>query len=195
MKRTARIERKTTETNIVLELNVDGSGTYDIHTPVGFFNHMMELFAKHGFFDLSLAAGGDVEIDFHHTVEDAGICLGQAFKKALGAKENIIRYADVKIPMDEALAQVSLDISGRPYFVYNGPDFKGKVGDFDLELVEEFFQAFAVHSAVTLHVSVLSGKNNHHIVEAIFKACARAMDKATQRDKREAGIPSTKGTL
>ncbi len=195
MKRSAQIKRKTSETSIKLNLNIDGSGEYNIETPVPFLNHMLELFSKHGLFDLAVQADGDVEIDFHHTVEDIGICLGLAVQKALGRKENIKRYGDATIPMDEASSQVSLDISGRPYLVFNTPSLKGKVGSFDLELVEEFFQAFVNKSEITLHVTVLSGKNHHHIIEAIFKAFARALDKATQTDKRTSGVPSTKGTL
>ncbi len=195
MNRTAQVKRKTSETDIKVALNIDGSGEYDIKTPVAFLNHMLELFSKHGLFDLTVKAEGDVAIDFHHTVEDIGICLGQAVQKALGKKENIIRYGDVNIPMDEAAAQVSLDVSGRPYLLYNTPTLKGKIGDFDLELVEEFFQAFVNNCGVTLHVTVLSGKNYHHIVEAIFKAFARVLDKATQTDSRATGVPSTKGIL
>ncbi len=195
MKRTAKVERQTSETDILLDLDIDGSGKSNIKSPVPFLNHMLELFAKHGLFDLTLQAAGDVEIDFHHTVEDIGICLGQAVQKALGDKKNINRYGEAKVPMDEALAQVIMDISGRSYLVCSLPSLKGKVGDFDLELVEEFFQAFVNHSRTTLHITVESGRNYHHIIEAIFKAFARALDKATAINKRATGIPSTKGTL
>ncbi len=195
MKRTAVVNRKTSETDISLSLDIDGSGKYEIKSPVAFLNHMLELFAKHGFFNLTVKAEGDVEIDFHHTVEDLGICLGQAFKDALGDKKDIRRYGNVTIPMDEALSMVSLDISARPCLVFNVPPLQGKVGDFDIELVEEFFQGFVNNSGTTLHITVSSGKNHHHIIEAIFKAFARAMDMATQTDARAAGIPSTKGIL
>ncbi len=195
MERTANVARKTSETDIKLTFSIDGTGTYTVQTPVAFLNHMLELFAKHGVFDLSVSATGDVDIDFHHTVEDIGICLGQAVQQALGNKENITRYGEATVPMDEAASRVNLDISGRPYLVCNMPSLQGKVGDFDLELVEEFFQAFVTNSGITLHITVLSGKNYHHIIESIFKAFARAMDKATRIDERATGIPSTKGTL
>jgi imidazoleglycerol-phosphate dehydratase len=195
MKRTAVIKRQTTETDIMVKLNLDGSGTYAISTPVSFLNHMLELLAKHGLFDLTIKATGDTDIDLHHTVEDIGICLGEAVQKALGAKRNIRRYSDVTVPMDEALAQAVMDVSGRPYLVFNVPPLRGKVGSFDLELVEEFFQAFVNHSSTTLHITVLRGKNHHHIIEAIFKAFGRALDKATRIDRRGTGLPSTKGML
>lgn len=195
MKRTAHIARKTTETDISMKLTIDGTGKFKINTPVPFFNHMLELFSKHGCFDLTLQAQGDIEIDFHHTVEDIGICLGQTVLKALGAKKNINRYGDAAVPMDEALAQVYLDISGRSCLVFNTPSLRGKTGNFDLELVEEFFQAFANNSKTTLHINVPYGKNYHHIIEAVFKAFGRALDKATRIDKRAPGIPSTKGVL
>ncbi|MEI6127868.1 MAG: imidazoleglycerol-phosphate dehydratase HisB [Pseudomonadota bacterium] len=195
MKRAAQVERKTSETDIKIKLTIDGTGKSVIKTPVAFFNHMLELFSKHGLFDLSIQAQGDVEIDFHHTVEDVGICLGQAVHKALGSTKNIQRYGEAAVPMDEALAQVCLDISGRPYLVFKTPPLKGKTGDFDLDLIEEFFQAFSNHSRTALHINVLYGKNYHHIVEAVFKAFGRALDKATQIDKRASGVPSTKGIL
>jgi imidazoleglycerol-phosphate dehydratase len=156
---------------------------------------MLELLAKHGLFDLTIKAQGDTQIDLHHTVEDTGICLGEAVLKALGGKRNIRRYGDKTVPMDESLAQVALDISGRPFLIFNVPPLKGKTGTFDLELVEEFFQAFVNKSGTTLHINVLRGKNYHHIIEAIFKAFARALDEATQIDQRVSGVPSTKGTL
>ena len=195
MKRTATIKRKTSETDITVNLNIDGSGTYRIATPAPFLNHMLELLAKHGLFDLTIKAQGDTHIDLHHTVEDTGICLGEAVLKALGGKRNIRRYGDKTVPMDESLAQVALDISGRPFLIFNVPPLKGKTGTFDLELVEEFFQAFVNKSGTTLHINVLRGKNYHHIIEAIFKAFARALDEATQIDQRVSGVPSTKGTL
>lgn len=195
MKRTATIKRKTSETDITVRLNIDGSGAYRIATPAPFLNHMLELTAKHGLFDLTIKAQGDTHIDLHHTVEDTGICLGEAVLKALGGKRNIRRYGDKTVPMDESLAQVALDISGRPFLIFNIPPLKGKTGTFDLELVEEFFQAFVNKSGTTLHINVLRGKNYHHIIEAIFKAFARALDEATQIDQRVSGVPSTKGTL
>lgn len=195
MKRTAKIERKTSETAIAVQLNLDGSGTYRISTPVPFLTHMLELFSKHGLFDLTIKAKGDTQIDLHHTVEDIGICLGEAVLKALGGKKNMKRYGDMTVPMDEALAHVSMDISGRPFLAFNVPPLKGKIGTFDLELVEEFFQAFVNHSGITLHINVLRGKNYHHIIEAIFKALGRVLDEATRIDRRVSGVPSTKGTL
>ena len=195
MERISQVKRKTTETDVTLKINVDGSGKYSIKTPVPFLTHMLELFSKHGLFDLDITASGDVEIDFHHTVEDIGICLGEAFNKALGKKEKIKRYGEAKVPMDEALAQITLDISGRPHLTCNIPQIEDKVGQFDTELVEEFFQAFVNNSGMTLHINLISGKNSHHIIEAVFKAFARALDAATLLDPRVSGIPSTKGAL
>jgi imidazoleglycerol-phosphate dehydratase len=195
MERISQVKRKTTETDVTLKINIDGSGKYSIKTPVPFLTHMLELFSKHGLFDLEIIASGDIEIDFHHTVEDIGICLGEAFNKALGKKEKIKRYGEAKVPMDEALAQITLDISGRPHLTCNIPQIKDKVGHFDTELVEEFFQAFVNNSGITLHINLISGKNSHHIIEAVFKAFARALDVATLLDPRVSGIPSTKGAL
>jgi imidazoleglycerol-phosphate dehydratase len=195
MERISQVKRKTTETDVTLKINLDGSGKYSIKTPVPFLTHMLELFSKHGLFDLEIIASGDVEIDFHHTVEDIGICLGEAFNKALGKKEKIKRYGEAKVPMDEALAQITLDISGRPHLTCNIPQIEDKVGHFDTELVEEFFQAFVNNSGITLHINLISGKNSHHIIEAVFKAFARALDAATLLDPRVSGIPSTKGAL
>jgi imidazoleglycerol-phosphate dehydratase len=195
MNRHAKKIRKTSETNISLDLRIDGTGDYTINTPVPFLSHMLELFSRHGLFDVSITAEGDVDVDFHHTVEDIGICLGQALKESLGDKAGITRYGDATVPMDEALASTSLDISGRPFFVFTAPELKGKVGDFDLELVEEFFQAFVANSGITLHIRVHSGRNYHHIIEAVFKSFARALDQATQKDTRSDAIPSTKGSL
>lgn len=195
MSRSASINRKTSETAIAVDLELDGSGSYSVDTPVPFLNHMLELFARHGLFNLSVQASGDTEVDFHHTVEDIGICLGRAFLQALGDKAGIRRYGQASVPMDEALAQVTLDLSGRPCLVYRAPVMKGKVGQFDNELVEEFLQAFANNCMATLHVSVVYGKNSHHIIEAVFKALARALDAATQQDARISGVPSTKGVL
>ena len=195
MERISQVKRKTTETDVTLKINIDGSGKYSIKTPVPFLTHMLELFSKHGLFDLEIIASGDVEIDFHHTVEDIGICLGEAVNKALGKKEKIKRYGEAKVPMDEALAQITLDISGRPHLTCNIPQIEDKVGQFDTELVEEFFQAFVNNSGMTLHINLISGKNSHHIIEAVFKAFARALDAATLLDPRVSGIPSTKGAL
>jgi len=195
MSRHAKVARKTTETSIRIRLEVDGKGTDDLRTPVPFLTHMLDLFARHGLFDLAIQAAGDTEVDFHHTVEDIAICLGKAFDKALGDKEGIRRYGFASIPMDEALAQVSVDLSGRPYLVFQADLPKEKVGKFDLELAEEFFRAFANHLRATLHINLLYGENLHHMIEAIFKAAGRALDQATSLDRRNPGIPSTKGTL
>lgn len=193
--RQKQINRATAETKINLSLNVDGKGDVKINTGVGFFDHMLTLLARHAHFDLTAICDGDVEVDQHHSVEDIGIVLGQAFYQCLGDKAGIKRYADVTIPMDEALATVNLDISGRPYFVYQVEGLKDKVGQFDTELVEEFFQAFASHAKVTLHVRVHYGKNTHHMIEAIFKAFGRALAEASLIDGKWQGVPSTKGLL
>jgi imidazoleglycerol-phosphate dehydratase len=195
MKRVAQIKRKTSETDIRVTLNLDGTGVYKIDTPAPFLNHMLELMAKHGFFDLTILAKGDTHIDLHHTVEDVGICLGQCFQKALDKKANIKRYGNKSVPMDEVLANIALDISGRPLLALKIPSLKGKIGDFDIELIKEFFQAFVNHSGSTLHINVSYGKNKHHVIEAIFKGVGRALDEATQVEKRGKGVPSTKGTL
>jgi imidazoleglycerol-phosphate dehydratase len=195
MSRRAVINRKTTETDISLELDLDVSGQNSIRTPVPFFNHMLIQVAKHGFFNLQVSAQGDVEIDDHHTVEDVGIVLGQAFKKALGDKAGIRRYGQRSIPMDEALASVNIDFSGRPCLVFNLELPKTKVGGFDTELVKEFFVAFASQAEATVHVNLAYGNNLHHIIEAVFKAFGRALDEATAFDPRVAEVPSTKGTL
>ena len=194
-KRSARVERKTKETRIALALALDGAGKADVESPVGFLNHMLSLLARHAGFDLSVKAAGDTEVDPHHTVEDIGICLGQALAEALGAKEGIARFGCALVPMDEALAQVSLDLSGRPYLVYQ-VEFPGeRVGEFETELVRDFLQAFATHAKLTLHVRALYGDNDHHIAEAVFKAVARALRAAVARDPRVTGTPSTKGVL
>jgi imidazoleglycerol-phosphate dehydratase len=195
MAREAAIERITNETKIRLELNVDGSGKGAICTSVPFLDHMLNLFARHGLFDLTVEANGDIDIDFHHTVEDIGIVLGDAFKQALGDKKGIRRYGQASVPMDETLASVSIDISGRPYLVYNVRLPKVKIGDFDVELAREFFQAFVNNAGLNLHINVMYGDNVHHIIEACFKAVARAMDVATQFDPRVEGVMSTKGVL
>lgn len=190
--RKSKITRATKETEILLELNIDGSGERDIDTGVGFLDHMLELFSAHGNFDLIVKAKGDIKVDFHHSVEDIGICLGKAFVEALGDKRGIARYSNISIPMDEALSNVTVDISGRPYLVYN-VDISGKTGDFDVELTEEFFRAVSTYGGITMHINNITGSNNHHIIESIFKAFARAMDQATKivSDK----IPSSKGVL
>lgn len=195
MARTARIERITKETQIKLSLQIDGTGEAKICTSVPFLDHMLNLFARHGLFDLQVEAQGDIDIDFHHTVEDIGIVLGCAFKEALGDKGGIRRYGQASIPMDETLASAAIDLSGRPYLVYNVRLPKVKIGDFDVELVREFFQAFANNCGANIHVNVMYGDNVHHMVEACFKATARAMDMATQLDPRIEGVMSTKGKL
>lgn len=193
--RTAEIERSTRETTIKLELNLDGSGNYQVKTGVGFFDHMLSHIAKHGLFDLNVTAQGDLEVDAHHTVEDIGIVLGQAIRQALGSKAGISRYGDATIPMDEALALVAVDLSGRPYLRYHADLGKGHLGGFELELVEEFFQAVAVQAGMNLHIRLLDGANLHHCCEAIFKAFGRALAMAVRIDGRTNGIPSTKGVL
>lgn len=190
-----RISRDTAETKINLDFLIDGEGNADINSGVGFLDHMLVLFSGHGLFDLNVYCDGDVEVDDHHTTEDIGIALGQAFDKAIGDKKGITRYATVSIPMDEALATVHLDISGRPHLVYNVEGLKDKVGTFDTELVQEFFQGFVNHARVTLHINVEYGTNTHHMIEAAFKAFARALDKASSLNPRVKGIPSTKGLL
>jgi imidazoleglycerol-phosphate dehydratase len=195
MSRFAEIERVTKETRIKLALNVDGSGETSICTSVPFLDHMLNLFARHGLFDLEIEACGDIDIDFHHTVEDIGIVLGEAFKLALADKKGIRRYGQATVPMDETLAAVAVDISGRPFLVYNVRLPKVKIGEFDVELAREFFQAFANHCSLNLHVNVMYGDNVHHILESCFKAVARAMDTATQLDPRVQGVLSTKGVL
>lgn len=197
MARQGSIQRKTSETAISLDLALDGTGRASIDTGVPFLDHMLTLFAAHGFFDLTLRAAGDLAIDAHHTVEDIGICLGQALAQALGERAGIKRFGLAVCPMDEALAEVAIDISGRGYLVYNAPEAaaSGKVGNFDLELVPEFFQAVASHGRLTLHINARYGRNSHHAVEAVFKAFGRALDAATLLEPRSAGVPSTKGTL
>jgi imidazoleglycerol-phosphate dehydratase len=193
--RSCALNRKTAETAIELDFSIDGTGKTDIQTGVGFFDHMLTLLTKHGLFDLTVKCAGDLDVDQHHTVEDVGIVLGQAFVKSLGNKEGINRYATVTAPMDEALSSTSIDISGRPYLVYHVDGLKDKIGAFDSELVEEFFQAFASHAKVTLHINLMYGKNSHHMVESIFKGFGRALDEASRKNPRIEGIPSTKGML
>jgi imidazoleglycerol-phosphate dehydratase len=195
MARTANIHRKTNETEIRLELNLDGSGTSSIKTGVGFLDHMLELFTRHGVFDLTVEAKGDLHVDQHHTVEDTGICLGQAIKQALGDKAGIRRYGHFTLPMEETLVTTAIDLSGRYYLVFNAPMASAKIGDFDSELVEDFWQAVAANSLCNLHVLLHYGRNSHHISEAIFKSAARALRMAVELDPRSPGVPSTKGTL
>jgi imidazoleglycerol-phosphate dehydratase len=195
MMRTATIKRQTAETNISTALNIDGTGKCDIATGIGFFDHMLVLLTKHGFFDLQLITEGDLHVDGHHTVEDTGIVLGQTFTKALGEKKGMKRYGTALVPMDEALAMVSLDFSGRPFLVFDVTIPSERIGDFDSELTEEFLRALSVHAGLTLHVRLLSGKNSHHIVEAIVKALGRALDEATTIDERIVGVMSSKGML
>jgi len=193
--RRAEISRKTGETDIRLELALDGSGKADLESPVGFLNHMLTLLARHSLMDLTVAASGDTGVDLHHTVEDIGICLGQALETALGAKEGITRFASVAVPMDEALAEIAIDLSGRPYLVYNVTFPGERIGDFETQLVGEFLQAFVTNARMTLHVRAAYGSNDHHIAEAIFKGLARALKAAVAIDPRVAGTPSTKGVL
>lgn len=195
MSRTAVVERVTKETSIRLSLGLDGTGESRVSSSVPFLDHMLDLFARHGLFDLQVEARGDTDIDYHHTVEDVGIVLGEALKRALGGKEGIRRFGQATVPMDETLASVVTDLSGRPYLCYNVPLPKVKVGDFDVELVREFFQAFANSGGLNLHVNLLYGENIHHIIEACFKAFARALDGATRIDERITGVLSTKGKL
>ncbi|BBI31102.1 imidazoleglycerol-phosphate dehydratase HisB [Cohnella abietis] len=193
--RSAEVSRKTNETDIQLSLGVDGSGEVSLETDVPFLNHMLDLFAKHGQFDLKVEARGDVDIDDHHTVEDIGICLGQVLREAIGDKKGIKRYASVFVPMDEALAQVIIDVSNRPHFELRAEFPSATVGSFSAELVHEFLWKFALEARVTLHVIVHYGRNTHHMIEAIFKAFGRALDEATSIDPRVKGVPSTKGVL
>jgi imidazoleglycerol-phosphate dehydratase len=193
--RTATISRTTKETDVQVTLNLDGNGRSNIRTGVQFLDHMLTLFAKHGIFDLTVACKGDLGVDAHHSVEDIGICLGQALDKALGNKEGIIRFAHSYYPMDETLVRVALDLSGRPYLVYNVAVDRERVGELDSELVEEFWRAVVSNARMTLHIELLHGRNSHHIFEAVFKAAARALSLAARIDPRVEGVPSTKGAL
>lgn len=195
MGRTAKVERKTKETEISVELELDGKGNSEVQTGIPFLNHMLEIFTRHGLFDLKVKARGDVEVDYHHTVEDVGLALGQAFKQALGDKQGIRRFGEASVPLDETLAHVVVDLSGRPYLAYNVKIRPGRVGDFDTDLPHEFFQAFANQLGMNLHINVPQGENPHHIIEACFKAWARAMEGATRIDPRIQGVLSTKGSL
>jgi len=193
--RTATVTRGTAETEIRVTLNLDGRGRYEVETGVPFLNHMLEIFARHGFFDLSVRARGDVEVDDHHTVEDVGLCLGQGFREGLGDKAGIRRFGEATVPLDEALVTTVVDLSGRPFFVYDVRIEQAKIGRFDVELIHDFLLAFTNQAALNLHVRMASGRNPHHVVEAVFKSLARALDFATQRDPRLSGVLSTKGSL
>ena len=194
--RQARIERKTKETDIMLSLNIDGTGASKIQTGIPFFGHMLEAFSKHGLMDLTVDAHGDLEVDLHHTVEDVGIVLGQALREALGDRRGIVRYGSSAIPMDETLVSAAVDISGRPFIVFNVPLTRTRISNLDLDLLQDFFRAFAFNAELNLHVNMHYGDNLHHIAEAVFKAVGRALAQATRLDPRIAGvIPSTKGSL
>jgi imidazoleglycerol-phosphate dehydratase len=193
--RTARVKRKTNETDIDIQIALDGSGKYDIRTSIPFLDHMLNLFAFHGMMDLKIKASGDIEIDYHHLMEDLGIALGEAINKALGDKKGIRRYGSFSLPMDEALARVVLDISGRPYLVYNVKPPKGTLKDLEISLFEDFFRAVTSHAMITLHVNLEYGRDLHHIIEAVFKAFGRALREAVTVDKGSKVLPSTKGKL
>ncbi len=195
MARAAEVARKTKETDIRVRLDLDGSGVAQVATGVGFLDHMLTHVAVHGFFDLAVQAAGDLHVDFHHTVEDVGIALGQAVGQALGDRGGIARYGEATVPMDEALAQVVLDLSGRTHLSYDDGLPPGKVGEVDIELFREFFEAFVRSAGATVHVRVPAGRNAHHVIEAVFKAFGRALDRATAAEPRRRGIPSTKGSL
>ena len=195
MNRTATILRKTSETDIALTINIDGSGQSDIQTGIGFFDHMLRSFAKHGFFDLSVQVKGDLEVDCHHTIEDTGIVLGEAIKKAIGDKKGIRRYGSFALPMDETLVLTALDLSGRPYLCFDADFTVDRVDGFDTEMVKEFFYAVSYSCGMNLHIRQLAGKNNHHIIEAVYKSFAKALDEATGYDPRIQDVLSTKGTL
>jgi imidazoleglycerol-phosphate dehydratase len=193
--RKAKTERVTSEVKVKVEINLDGKGVYDIDTGIPFFNHMLSQFAKHGYFDVKISAAGDLDVDFHHTVEDVGLALGDAFLKALGDKKSIKRFGEAFVPFDETLAFASVDLSGRPYLVYKVRVPKSKVGEFDLELGEEFFKSFSNTLMCNMHIELKYGDNLHHMIEAIFKAAGRALDNATRIDPRSSDVPSTKGKL
>ncbi len=194
--RKASLDRKTTETQIAVSIDLDGTGAYDVKSGVGFLDHMLELLSRHSLIDIKVRASGDTHIDFHHTTEDTGIALGQAFAKALGDRKGIRRYADCLLPMDEALTRAAIDVSGRPFLIWKVEFSRPKIGEFDTELVREWFQAFAMNAGVTLHVETLHGDNCHHIAESCFKALARVLRGAIEIDPRQKDrIPSTKGSL
>jgi imidazoleglycerol-phosphate dehydratase len=194
MSRRSRVTRKTRETDIEVELNLDGTGQIDLATGIPFLDHMLHLFAAHGYFDLTVKASGDLEVDQHHTVEDIGICLGQAFREALAQKSGVRRYGEARVPMDEALAQAVVDLSNRP-FLHFDVRFAPVAAALDPQLVKEFWRALAVHGGMTIHLEVPYGENTHHIMEAVFKAMGRALDRASQPEPRAQGTPSTKGVL
>lgn len=194
-KRKAKINRKTSEVDVTVDIDLDGKGKYEIDTGIPFFDHMLSQFAKHGYFDLKVKAVGDIEVDFHHTVEDVGLALGEAILKALGDKKGITRFGEATVPFDETLATTNVDLSGRPYLVFNAGIPKSKVGDFDLELTEEFFKSFSNTLLCNLHIDLKYGDNLHHMVEAMFKSVGRALDQATKLDPRSNEVPSTKGKL
>jgi imidazoleglycerol-phosphate dehydratase len=193
--RRGTIERQTNETQINVDWTLDGNGRGRIHTTIPFLDHMLELLTKHGFFDLTVEAKGDTDVDDHHTIEDVGIVLGEALTQALGKKEGVRRFGWASVPLDETLAQVTVDLSGRPYLVYHVELSQRRIKSFDLGLFEDFFQAFVIHGMLNLHVNVLYGRNPHHIIEAVFKALAKALDQATSIDERVSGVLSTKGKL
>ncbi len=193
--RTASINRTTTETDVSVTLNLDGSGVGEVDTGVQFLDHMLNLFAKHGIFDLQVSCTGDTGIDAHHSVEDIGICLGLAMDKALGDKLGLVRFAHAYYPMDETLVRVAVDLSGRPYLVYNVKVARERVGELESDLIEEFWKAFVMHARLNLHIELLYGRNTHHIFEAVFKAAARARSLASRIDERVQGVPSTKGVI
>jgi imidazoleglycerol-phosphate dehydratase len=195
MERKASITRKTSETDIRLSIDLDGSGRSDVQTGIGFFDHMLKSFAKHGFFDLTVHVDGDLEVDCHHTIEDTGIVLGEAIRQALGDKKGIRRYGSFALPMDETLVLTALDLSGRPYLCFDAAFSVDRVGDFDTEMVKEFFYAVSYSCGMNLHIRQLAGQNNHHIIEAVFKSFAKALDEATGYDPRIQDVLSTKGSL
>ena len=195
MPRQGRVERNTKETQIVLQLDIDGAGASKVETGIPFFSHMLEAWAKHGLMDLTVDAKGDLEVDHHHTVEDVGICLGQALDRALGDRAGIRRYGHSVLPMDETLVTCAVDLGGRPYWAWDAPMPTPKVGDFDTELVADFWQAFTVQARLNLHVILHYGRNSHHVSEAVFKGLARALRVACEPDPRSPGVPSTKGVL
>ena len=195
MGRAGTVERKTKETEIIVSVDIEGSGKAEIETGMPFLNHMLDSFSRHGLFDIKLQAKGDLEIDYHHTVEDVGLALGEAFKKALGDKQGIRRFGEASCPLDETLAKVVIDLSGRPYLSYNVKIRPGRVGSFDTDLPHEFYAAFTNQLGMNLHIDVIRGENPHHIIEACFKAFARAMDMATGFDERITGVLSTKGSF
>jgi len=195
MSRSASIKRKTSEVDVSIDLDIDGTGKYNIDTGIPFFDHMLAQLSKHGYFDLKIKAFGDTEIDFHHTVEDVGIALGQAFEKALGEKKSIKRYGSSFVPFDETLSSSYIDLSGRPFFIFNVQLPTSKVGEFDIELAKEFFQSFTNNIKANLHIKLGYGANSHHIIESIFKSVAKSLDYATSIDLRSDSVPSTKGHL